>query len=273
MKSSLKAKINMAMIIFFIGIISFSCEYETDIRDAEFPDQLLYMPAAYNNGLFIINDIARERGELPFEGHPFKYVVDLANKKFIVPLSVYRSGINNTGEFSVNIEVDTDTIVNINAAENYSDSLSLIPDDKYSIVNSVEMKDGEEIAQFDLAIELDYLRNNYPDKIFALGIRISSPQRETNPNLSTTVVIIHTEIIKPTADFSVSIDERTVNFTNNSLMAEKYEWDFGDGSEISEEISPTHKYSSAGTYMVTLTALGITGEQDKSSTTIEITVP
>ena len=251
-----------------------SCWDDTTYRDTIYPDQLIYMPAAYNNNQFVIDDIDRIRGEHPLEGNPYRYVVDMAKNEFRVPLSAYRAGINNKGGFTVNVNANTEIISSINADR--TDPYLLIPSDKYSLVNSVEMKDGEELALFDLIIDLNFLLANFPDKIYSMGVEISSTQRETNPDLSITAVVIHTKMIKPTANFSYEISssqDHYVNFTNSSLMSLNYQWNFGDGSEISNVTSPAHKYSTAGTYTVTLTALGITGEQDKSSKTIEIIVP
>lgn len=45
----------------------------------------------------------------------------------------------------------------------------------------------------------------------------------------------------------------TVNFTNLTLPASTYSWDFGDGN-TSTAVSPVNTYTSAGTYTVTLTA-------------------
>lgn len=45
-----------------------------------------------------------------------------------------------------------------------------------------------------------------------------------------------------------------VKFNNTSKKAEKYIWDFGDGT-TSEETSPDHKYVSSGNYKVKLTAI------------------
>lgn len=268
-------------IIFLSGIMVslFSCKESNEwddvtYRNAEYPEQLIYMPVAYyNNGQYVIDDISRIRGELPIEGSPYKYIIDLEKRQFRVPLAVYRAGINNKGAFTVNIRVNTDTIAIIN--ENRADKYLVIPSDKFSLVSSVKMKDGEEIAKFDLIVDLDFLRNNYPDKIYAIGVEISSTQRDRNPELSTAIVVIHTKIIKPTADFTFSFDSADNNkvfFNNTSLMSEKYQWDFGDGSPASVDFSPSHVYSTKGTYTVSLTALGITGDEDKSVKTKVITI-
>ncbi len=45
----------------------------------------------------------------------------------------------------------------------------------------------------------------------------------------------------------------TIVFTNMSEKAETYAWDFGDGTQ-STEMNPSHRYTHAGKYNVTLTA-------------------
>ncbi|MEC9106790.1 MAG: PKD domain-containing protein, partial [Candidatus Neomarinimicrobiota bacterium] len=60
----------------------------------------------------------------------------------------------------------------------------------------------------------------------------------------------------PTARFTYTVDENNgllVNFTNASLNADSYSWDFGDGG-TSTEMSPSHTYAADGTYNVSLTA-------------------
>lgn len=53
-----------------------------------------------------------------------------------------------------------------------------------------------------------------------------------------------------------------VSFINNSESALTYFWDFGDGN-TSTDLAPTHSYTSAGTYDVTLIAYGCgTGSSD-----------
>jgi PKD repeat protein len=62
-----------------------------------------------------------------------------------------------------------------------------------------------------------------------------------------------------TASFTYSQNTSgTVNFTNTSNRATTYNWNFGDGASTTET-NPSHTYSNAGTYNVTLTADGTGG--------------
>ncbi len=62
-----------------------------------------------------------------------------------------------------------------------------------------------------------------------------------------------------TSDFNLNKDTvyisegGEINTTNNSLNAQNYTWDFGDGGS-SFDISPIYNYSSTGNYVVTLSA-------------------
>ncbi len=63
-------------------------------------------------------------------------------------------------------------------------------------------------------------------------------------------------IPKPLARFGVPEKvclEEGFTPSNSSCHADSFEWDFGDGSPISTEESPTHPYASTGEYTVTLT--------------------
>ena len=59
--------------------------------------------------------------------------------------------------------------------------------------------------------------------------------------------------IGPSASFSYEVNGSTVDFTNTSINAASYEWDFGDGMNSSDE-NPSHTYASDGSYTVRLTA-------------------
>ena len=68
----------------------------------------------------------------------------------------------------------------------------------------------------------------------------------------------------PTALFNASTTNATVDdnicFTNKSMNAHHYEWDFGDG-QTTQESNPCHAYSSKGVYYVQLTAYSPSGEK------------
>ena len=75
----------------------------------------------------------------------------------------------------------------------------------------------------------------------------------------------------PTARFTYTVDENNgllVNFTNASLNADSYSWDFGDG-ETSTEMSPSYTYAADGTYNVSLTATN-SGGSDMASESLEL---
>jgi uncharacterized repeat protein (TIGR01451 family) len=62
----------------------------------------------------------------------------------------------------------------------------------------------------------------------------------------------------PTAAFTYTVNDLGVAFTNASVFANAFLWDFGDGG-TSTERNPQHTYAAAGTYSVTLEATGPCG--------------
>ena len=65
----------------------------------------------------------------------------------------------------------------------------------------------------------------------------------------------------PLAGFSFVVNELEVTFSNSSVDAESYSWDFGDGN-MSAEASPKHTYTASGTYSVKLIATNTGGTDD-----------
>lgn len=268
-------RIKSLMIFVGVAISLLSCEYR-EIADAEYPEQKLYMPAAYY-GLLNIDNVEQPTIAVPTPGNPYNYQVDLLNKKFNIPLSVYRAGINNDGVVKVDISVNTDTVTHLISIGRLNSATKVLTSDRYSLENSVQIEDGKDIALFSLSIPLDTLRNS-PNTIFAIGIRISSTERPVNRKLATTVVVIHTKMIKPTANFAYAVDvsnAKKINFTHSAKYGVTFIWDFGDGSEVvtgNTLLKPSHVYAAAGTYNVTLKVRGATGEMDEAVITIPVTV-
>ena len=63
-------------------------------------------------------------------------------------------------------------------------------------------------------------------------------------------------------DFSQSIAGFDVQFTDLSMYAESWEWDFGDGSGVSNEQHPLHSYGQEGEYDVTLKVTNFCGSME-----------
>lgn len=73
----------------------------------------------------------------------------------------------------------------------------------------------------------------------------------------------------PHAAFAHSLTGTTVTFTNQSMNATQYLWNFGD-SFTSTTANPVHTYSSAGTYIVTLQATADTCKTSIAVDTITV---
>lgn len=77
------------------------------------------------------------------------------------------------------------------------------------------------------------------------------------------------ESTKPLTAFSASVTNGyaplTVNFTDESALAESWAWNFGDGTTSTEQ-NPTHTYNVVGTYSVSLTATNSKGDSTLTKT-------
>ncbi|MBR1774998.1 MAG: gliding motility-associated C-terminal domain-containing protein [Bacteroidales bacterium] len=82
----------------------------------------------------------------------------------------------------------------------------------------------------------------------------SSSNNASNCNIASVKFAIHNDFA--VADFSsnsVDCKNNSIQFKNHS-RGTSFKWDFGDSSPISTEKEPTHSYSKAGVYTVTLIA-------------------
>ncbi len=241
-----------------------SCQYE-ELAEADYPQQVLYMPAA-KNGLFTITS-------LPTAG-AYKFTVNLTDKKLIIPLSVFRGGVSADGDLPVTVAANADTISKLITAKTLIGTIAL-PADKFVLPGNVTIENGKTSAPFDLRIDLDYLRAN-PGQKLAIGVGIASAQATVNPLLKTTVISLDPAILKPVPAFTTKADAtltRKITFTNASLNATSYSWDFGDGSAVLTDAAPVYTYTKAGTFTVTLTATGITGSADAVKRSTAVVVP
>ena len=82
---------------------------------------------------------------------------------------------------------------------------------------------------------------------------------------------------QPLAAFSysptaISVDNPSVDFTNHSMYADNYDWDFGAGGTNSQLINPSYNYPNVGDiyYTVTLIASNLAGCVDSAIATIYV---
>ena len=85
---------------------------------------------------------------------------------------------------------------------------------------------------------------------------------------------MYVKVVMPTLAFKpdytvVTIEHPEITFTNLTVGASSYHWDFGDG-ESSVDKNPTHRYSDLGKYHVVLTAVSDIGCTDTFEMYVEV---
>ncbi|MEL6867423.1 MAG: PKD domain-containing protein, partial [Bacteroidota bacterium] len=91
---------------------------------------------------------------------------------------------------------------------------------------------------------------------YAVGLSVNNAVGESQQNIQDYIVVDGL----PTANFSYVLNGPNLELTNNSINADRYEWNFGDGSAISTMPEPNHQYTSTGTYLLRLKAINDCGE-------------
>ncbi len=108
-------------------------------------------------------------------------------------------------------------------------------------------------------------------QIFPTSPGVAFPQN-LSPNCNLAALKIAFDLQNPDAHASANgpltgCAPLTINFQNNSTSATNYVWDFGDGSPLDFSVNPTHTYTTAGTFTLTLIANNPNGCTASSDTT------
>lgn len=253
--------------VFAIGLTFSSCRY-VEYADADYMGQVAYMPAAIS-GIYQVNDTNGVG--------TYKYQLDLESNKLVIPLGVYRSGIDSKGSIAIDIIVNNDTIEGLNELGASEDPeykpLEIIPADKYSVPQQVTIPNGADNVIFNMLIDLDYLATK-PDARLGVAFEIKSNAIEVNQELNVTVLELKTNFIVPTADFSISVDkndDKKLIFTNLSSYAKECVWDFGDGTvRTTMQDTVQHTYADYKEYKVSMTVKGITEKPVMSDKLVKV---
>lgn len=172
-----------------IALACISCNYQ-EIEDAPYPEQTIYMPAAVR-GIYDVSVVVDTYG-VPTPGGPSRYSVDEGNDQMVIPLGIYRAGVNNEGSFSVSISVNVDTVGALISNGTLA-GVEVLPSDAYSLPSSVLVNDGNEVENFNLTVDMDFLRSN-PGKLYAIAVEIATSERRINPQYKRTVVLIDSDL-------------------------------------------------------------------------------
>jgi hypothetical protein len=168
------------MLLAFCTAIS-SCQYQ-EIGDAEYPEGIIYLPAA-KNGNYAVN-IAQE-GKTTY-----RFQINEEANELNIPLSIYRSGMDLSVSFTVDVKVDADTVASLLLSGALGEDVVALPEGKYRLVPSVEMCRGERTVSFNLSVDLDFITGEANGQTQALAVKIESNGCKTNADLSTVMILI-----------------------------------------------------------------------------------
>ncbi len=106
---------------------------------------------------------------------------------------------------------------------------------------------------------------------YTITLTVNSP---FGADSASSVIVIDGKPVAPTAAFTATLPalvNQPVSFTNLTAGTPpiSYTWDFGDGSPVVSEVSPTHTFTATGSYTVTLTAVNVVGS-DSVTAVIEV---
>ncbi len=263
-----------------------ACNKNNSYINTTYPDGAIYMSqsavATVGPGA---NSIYSITPGVPAQ--PQRFTVDVAGGKFNIPLGIVRSGVSTSGAYTLSIGTNTDSINKLIALGRFavpSDpavTTELLPSTAYTLPPSVDIADGSLSASFNLVADLNFLTASFnatPKKRYAVAVTISNGAKASvvKTSLATTVILIDTrQVIPPIPSFTsyVAKDSRTAVFTNTTGNAISYSWNYGDGTAPETTISPSHLYTAAGTYAVTLTATGVPNSGPAVIKTLTVVIP
>ena len=108
--------------------------------------------------------------------------------------------------------------------------------------------------------------------IYTVQLAVTSPEGCSDSQTNINMVEVYegtTASFIPSAT-EVDITTPQIDFYNSSINGTTYTWDFGDGSPLNQEQSPSHEYADTGYYAVSLISMSPNGCLDTTTQYIKI---
>ena len=147
---------------YFTGLAMLSClivSCETPDMDKTWGNALIYMPQAMYNPYVVPNNGTHEQNNL-------NYSIDEQNDLLNIFLGVYRSGLQDLEEYTVDVSVDNVAIK----------GTTLLPPAYYDIPIQVTCPAGKRDVTFYVTVDLNWLKANR-SKDYSLDVIISNPTK------------------------------------------------------------------------------------------------
>lgn len=266
-----------AVIAVVMSVLLSSCS-NTEIIDVDYPAASVYFPSAAS----ALNEgkTAYELFELSTSSQgTHRFTIDMDNDRFVIPMSICRGGIDDSGAIDIELATDNDIVTALinEGSLGYLDDdgsvrkINFIPDAYIDCPKRLRIEDGKDIASFDIVINFEYLRERVGE-LFAIAVDIKSATSDVSKGLGTVTMVIDTGFMEIIPDFEIQQNEQNmlqVSMIDASNGAVSWSWDFGDGS-YSQEQNPGHTYTSYGEKLVKLTITGVLGNTAEITKTVTV---
>lgn len=205
--------------VFPLLLISIAALYSCRKDDSkkEYGFSRIFMPQAIVKSGGANNNYPVPSGS---DSSTFNFSVNPATNKVEIILGATLSGPQR-GAYSVNIEVDQDTVQALLASKVFDPAVHQpMPASMYRMPERLDVAEGAKSGSFKLELDIPQLKQSaYVGKVLLLAVQLASPSAyELNPALSTTLVVVDVNalVIGP----AVNVTGQYIKNPGNPFVAE-----------------------------------------------------
>ncbi|PYF74776.1 DUF1735 domain-containing protein [Pedobacter nutrimenti] len=207
------------LLLFIVMVAMGACR--KDDSKLDYGLSKIYMPQSFNTGKSVYSVPGFASNSSPTSAN---YQLDTIAKKINVLLGAALSG-TNTGAFSVDIAVNTDTVQKLLASGAYGTDYMLMPASVYRLPSKLEVP-ASGSASFSLSLDIQQLIQNrdvFSGKHLLLAVKIANPSKyELDVAKSTTIIdyvfsdkLIGYPVINGASEYNFSGGERVTIYGAN----------------------------------------------------------